>query len=129
MTVCVNILINNLEKRGGQGVGDIEAVRDSVASLVGSSPVQKEAELKLKRIRRSDESHHCQTQGWTPGKEHSQLLAHVAALSMNWNHWGKRPEGRCGQLDEDICSVCRTVTKDQTRCETMGRMGENIGKI
>lgn len=109
--MCLNILINNLEKRGGWGVGGTEAVRDCVASLVGGSPVQKEAELKSRRITWSDESHHCQTQGWAPGKEHSQLLAHIAAPSMNWNHWGKRSEGCCRELNEGICSACSQSQK------------------
>lgn len=73
--------------------------------------MQKQAELKSRRITRSDESHHYQTQGWVLGKEHSQLLAHIAAPSMNWNHWGKRPEGRCRQLNEDICSACSQSQK------------------
>lgn len=123
MTVCLNTLINNLERRGGQGVGGTETMRDSVASLMGGSPVQKEAELKLRRITRSGESHHCQTQGWAPGKKHSQLLAHIAALSMNWNHWGKRPEGRCGQLDEDICSVCSHSHKRSNKACDHGKNG------
>lgn len=35
-----------MKKRSGQGVGGTEAGRDSVASLMGGSPVQKGAELK-----------------------------------------------------------------------------------
>lgn len=76
------------------------------------SPVQKEAELKLRRITRSDESHHYQTQGLVPRKKHSQLLAHTAVLSMNWNHWGKKPKSHCRLLDEDI-SVCSQSQKSK----------------
>lgn len=36
----------------------------------------------------------------------SKLPVHIAAVQVNYNHGGKRPEGHCGQLDEDICSVC-----------------------
>lgn len=88
--------------------------------------MQKDAELELRRITWSDQSHHCQTQGWVPGKEHSQLLAHIAVLSMNW---GKRPEGHCQQLDEDIFfSVCSQSQKFKQGVRPWGEWVRRYGK-
>lgn len=48
MTVCLNILINNLEKRGGQGLGGTEAVRDSVVIPGGRKPCAEAGRAEIK---------------------------------------------------------------------------------